>query len=199
MIDSSLTDVEIRPLLKDRLLSSHAPDTIILDELGVCRGQVRIDLALVNGIIHGYEIKSERDSLRRLSGQIEFYGKVLDRATLVVARRHLSVALTVLPSWWGVLCVDKVKQGHLLKNVRKGKLNPRRDARALVELLWLDDALELLRQHQLDRGMKGKPRRLVWDRVCENFDIEEIASAVRQNLKARAETQVARRQLQDGE
>ena len=32
--------------------------TVIIDELGLCRGQVRIDIAVVNGLLHG--MKSSR-------------------------------------------------------------------------------------------------------------------------------------------
>lgn len=185
-----LADAEIRPILRSLLVSSHLdqPDTVLLDEVGICRGQVRIDLAMVNGTIHGYEIKSDRDSLRRLGGQIDLCGRVLDRATLVVGARHLTDAIAMLPFWWGVLRVETTRSGARLKTVRKGRWNPQRDARALVELLWLEDAMALLTRHKLDRGMKGKPRGVVWDHVCSNLEIEVIAAAVRTNLKARVKS-----------
>ena len=94
MIDPAVVpcDVDIRSALRSRLLAKHAADadTVIIDELGVCRGKVRVDVAVVNGMLHGYEIKSDRDNLRRFSGQVDFYGKVLDRATLVVGEKTLS-------------------------------------------------------------------------------------------------------------
>lgn len=183
-----LSDTDIRPSLKNKLMSSHRgePDTVILDELGLRRGEARVDVAIVNGSVHGYEIKSDRDSLRRLSGQIELYGKVLDHATLVVGERHLDKAIKILPEWWGVLHVEGTRCGPRFKAIRRAKKNPGRDARVLAELLWLDDAISLLAQHGLDRGVRGKPRRIIWDRICDHLDIEVIASAVRVNLKARA-------------
>src|SRR3990172_9569406 len=96
----SLADSDIRPALKALLSGRHSKErgTFILDELGICRGQVRVDIAVVNGIVHGYEIKSDRDSLRRLGAQVDLYGKVLNRATLVVGQRHLKEALDVVPA-----------------------------------------------------------------------------------------------------
>ena len=179
-------EAEIRSAIRSRASDDDA-GAVVLDELGICRGQVRVDVAVVNGIIHGYEIKSDRDNLRRLNGQIDLYGRVLDRATLVVGSRHLAGALDLLPTWWAVLRVDATRQGARLRAIRKGRKNPGRDPRALVELLWLDDALELLESRGADRGIRGKPRRVVWDRVCEHFSVEEIAAAVRKKLKARAE------------
>jgi len=91
---SRLCDSDIRTALLDRLQQRHQaePDVAFLEELGLCRGQVFVDVTVVNGALHGYEIKSDRDSLRRLAGQVAFYGRVLDRATLVVGTRHLADA-----------------------------------------------------------------------------------------------------------
>lgn len=184
----ALSDPDIRPALRARLRGEHAAesDTVFIEELGLCRGQVRVDLAVVNGSLHGYEIKSDRDSLRRLAGQVDFYGRVLDRATLVVGHRHLSEALSMVPHWWGILVVEPKGGSLRFKTIRRGSRNPARDARSIVELLWLDAAVALLADRGVERGFRGKPRRKVWDRVCEVFRIDEIAAAVRNQLKARA-------------
>lgn len=183
-----LSDTDIRPALKAHLLALHMHDagSVLLDELGICRGQVRIDLAVVNGLLHGFEIKSDRDSLRRLAGQADIYSKVFDRTTLVVGERHLDEALKIIPLWWGVWRVESTCQGPQFKVARRGTRNANLDARVLVELLWLDEAVTLLAQHGVARGIKGKPRRIVWDRICEQLCTKEIAMAVREHLKARA-------------
>lgn len=184
----SPNDADIRAALRKKLTSTYGghPETVVLDEVGVCRGEVRVDVAVVNGKIHGYEIKSDRDSLRRLAGQIELYGKVLDQATLVAGERHFDTAAAMLPEWWGLLLVKFTNNGPRFETVRRARMNPARDARALVEFLWLEDSIALLKQHGLDRGVRTKPRRVIWDRICENFDIEAIATAVRVKLKSRA-------------
>jgi hypothetical protein len=185
------SDTLIRLALRSRLLSEHdrEPDTSLIEELGLCRGRVRIDLAVVNGLLHGYEIKSDRDSLRRLGTQVDVYGKVLDQATLVVGDRFLPEALDVVPAWWGVLHVRPVAHALRFRTVRRPRRNPQRDPRALVELLWLDQAMALLEERDAARGVRGKPRRIVWDRVCDYFGVDEIAAAVRATLKARAMNQ----------
>ncbi len=182
-----LGDSEIRSVLRSRLSQKHAhkSQTVLIEELGLCRGKVRVDLSVVNGLLHGYEIKSDRDSLRRLSAQVELYGKVFDRATLVVGDRHLAEILDVLPRWWGILLVQHSDRGLQFKTVRKPQSNPNRDPRSLVELLWFDDAIALLEKRNAARGFRGKPRWIVWNRVCELCDINEIARAVRGHLKAR--------------
>ena len=183
-----LGDSAIRARLRSRLLGQHGQDadTVLIEELGIGRGQVRIDIAVVNGLLHGYEIKSDRDSLRRLVTQVDIYGKVLDQATLVVGSRFLAEALDIVPAWWGVLHVRPTPQGMQFRTVRRPRRNPQRDPRVLVELLWSDQAIALLEDRNATRGVRGKPRRVVWDRICDRFDVDEIAAAVRARLKTRA-------------
>lgn len=194
-------DAEIRLVLRSLLSKRHPPTsrTVFIEELGLCRGQVRVDLSVVNGQLHGYEIKSDRDSLRRLYSQVELYGKVFDRATLVVGERHLTAGFENVPDWWGVILAYRSAIGLEVKTMRSPLPNPRRDARALVELLWLDNALALLDKRDAARGFRGKARWIVWDRVCEVCDINEIARAVRTQLKARAMKLLPELPLKDDE
>jgi hypothetical protein len=156
-------------------------------------------VALVNGSLHAYEIKSDRDNLERLRHQASMYNKIFDRVTLVAGSRHQAAALTLIPAWWGMLGVTSTPRGPRLRALRKGLGNTAIDPRALVELLWLDDALALLESRRAVRGARGKPGEFVWDRVCEHFQVSEIAAAVRDRLKARATARVAanRRELRD--
>ena len=108
----ALTAEALRARLQCRLVALHCkePDTVLSNELGICQGNARIDLVAVNGQLHGYEIKSDRDSLRRLGTQAAMYGKVFDRVTLVCGERHLTSALEIIPAWWGVLRIASTAQ-----------------------------------------------------------------------------------------
>lgn len=183
-----LGDSDIRPALWERLRREHSrhADTILINELGLCRGRVRVDMAAVNGQLHGYEIKSDLDSLRRLATQVRLYSMVLDRVTLVVGDRYLTDAFSILPAWWGVVNVRRANTRIRFKTVRRALNNPDRDPAALVELLWLDETVALLEERNAARGVRGKPRRVAWERACEILTLEEIAAAVRSRLKARA-------------
>jgi hypothetical protein len=182
------TDPEIRAALEALLLAEHAndPTTALLKEVGVCRGQVRMDVLIVNGVLHGFEIKSDRDSLRRLPAQVELYSKVLDKATLVVGDRHVHEALGLLPAWWGILLFRQRPASVDFVPVRSASQNPTPDPRAIAEFLWREDALALLEAKGAARGMRGKPRRMLWDCVCATLRAEEIAAAVRERLLSRA-------------
>lgn len=184
-------DAEIRPALRNwiRARVARDPEDAVLDELGLLRGCVRVDLVLVSKILHGFEIKSDRDSLGRLAGQVDVYGKVLDRATLVVGKRHMARALSIIPNWWGVIRVGTSDNGLDFKTLRRSRMNPCRDPRSLAELLWLDDALALLAERDFARGTRGKTRAVVWDTLCAHVGVEEIVAAVCAQLKARSRTQ----------
>lgn len=92
-------DADLRQALHRRLARQHRDDphdTRILDEFGIC-GQVRVDVAVVNGALTGYELKSARDTLKRLPRQADYYSRVLDYAHIVVADTHAAHALQMVP------------------------------------------------------------------------------------------------------
>lgn len=179
-----MRDADVRSALAPRLRAWHPePDALVVDELDLL-GEVRVDVAVVNGAMWGYEIKSARDTLRRLPRQVELYSRVLDRASLVVADSHADRAAELIPSWWGVVVIT---EGLAIDRLRSGAPNPGVDARALVQLLWRDEAIGLLTERGLDQGIRSKPRRHAWDRLVQCLDLADLQAEVRSCLKSRTE------------
>src|ERR1700761_4783729 len=106
-------DTEIRAALHEKKLSAHrnVPDTLVIDELGLSHAKVRIDVAVINGCIHGYEIKSSLDTLDRLPAQLRLYSQCLEKLTLVCAPKHLDHVTISAPTWCGVVEAKKGKRG----------------------------------------------------------------------------------------
>lgn len=179
-------DADIRPALRRLVRGSDLSDGVVIEELGLRKGAVRVDLAVVNGSMHAYEIKSDFDTLRRLATQAEHYSKCFDYVSLVVGPRYIKVARRFVPRWWGIVRVTARADGLHFVAVRKARQNPTRDARSLVELLWRADTLALLERIGAAEGMRSKPRDVLWDRAVELLSLEEIALAVRNHLKANA-------------
>ncbi len=85
-------------------------NTRIIEEFGSCQGNARVDVAVINGSIHGYEIKSEKDTLKRPPIQKEYYNRTLDFVTLVCEETHLEKAEQIIPNWWGIYKI-KMREG----------------------------------------------------------------------------------------
>ena len=192
-VKSSMRDCDIRSELHVLLHQQHAgePDTLIRHEMGLCAGKRRVDVAILNGEIAGYEIKSDVDSLSRLHGQADDYGQVLDRVTLVTTSRHLEKSMNLLPTWWGVI---EARQEHgrvTLETVREPEINPELDPFALAQLLWREEALEELRTRGLSKGLSKKARYYLWQALAQAFATEDLRNLVRERIKARPEWKVA--------
>ncbi|WP_434132130.1 sce7726 family protein [Sporomusa sphaeroides] len=184
-----LRDIDIREALRDELsvqfTNSHS---IIVDELRICWGDTRVDIAVVNCSLHGYEIKSDRDTLERLPRQAELYNKIFDTVTIVCSQRWVEKVKDKIPDWWGILIprIDENDQSTInFERERQALHNPHVDLRSLVELTWKDEALAILAKHGLDRGVRSKPRWDIWDRMVDKMDPEELKYAVRECLKSR--------------
>lgn len=182
-----MRDIDVRRALIVRLRAEHGndPDTLIVEELGLCQGESRIDVAVVNGALNGFEIKSASDTLVRLKRQQEIYSACLETVTIVVAESHLRKVLQTIPDWWGILKAVESNGALQIVEVRSAFRNPMLQARAMVELLWRNEALEALSELGLDAGVRSKPRSKVWDRLSESLPPEDISTVVRNALKRR--------------
>lgn len=196
-----MRDIDIRKvLLKSfRLKHGNDSDTLIIPELGLCQGDARVDIAVVNGSIHGYEIKSERDTLNRLSGQQDIYNKVFDCVTVVAGSRHLSKIKKTVPKWWGIIEAKYKKDELILGEVRPCKENKTIDPMALVQLLWRDEALSILREYNFHKGVVSKPRNVIWERLVESLPLNELRCEVRERIKARENWRSEQKQVLNGD
>ncbi|MFC3628360.1 sce7726 family protein [Paracoccus angustae] len=190
-----MRDKDVRDSVWRVLNAQHAgdADTLMLDELGILNGATRIDIAVINGQIEGFELKSERDTLERLPVQRDLYNKVLDRISLVVAENHREAAEKLIPDWWGLAVASKCADGVELTRERLPEMNPVLDAATLASLLWRDEALAVLERHGAARGVKSKPREALYERLAEALDLDVIRAEVRTTLKTRAGWRVDRR------
>src|SRR4051812_31334192 len=120
---TALRDNDIRAALRAFVDEPRSSGGVVIEELGLNKGSVRVDLAVVNGIMHAYEIKSDVDSLRRLATQAEVYGKCFDRVSLVSGRKHFKLASAAVPQWWGLVRVTPSENGPKFRVVRKPRVN----------------------------------------------------------------------------
>lgn len=183
-----MLDIDVRRALHENLRSIHASDldgTLFVDELGLC-GEARVDVAVVNGALSGFELKSARDTLARLPGQIVTYSQVLDYASIVVAANHMDPALNLVPDWWGVYCAEYESGNTVIKKIKAPQFNSGIQAERLGTLLWRPELLRELTKRGLDRGVRSKPRKVMLARLVENTSLDELRAIVRYSLKGRS-------------
>ena len=182
-----MREIDIRNSLNHKVLSlfPREHDAIIINEFGICQGEARIDLAVINGSIHGFEIKSESDTLDRLPSQQEIYNKVFDTITIVTGDKYLNRVPDIIPSWWGIIRAKQKGKNVVLETIRDYKDNPQRDPYSLAQLLWQNEGLTILQQYNLAKGLKNKPRRYVWAALAENIPVKELSKIIRETLKKR--------------
>ena len=181
-------DYEIRGLLHQEIQERFANqvETRIIDEMGILEGSFRIDVAVINGKLHGYEIKSPRDTLSRLSKQAEAYSAIFNTLTLVTSPSYVIDAASIVPEWWGISIAINTVGGFILDQARQPKSNPHVDSRAVIELLWRAEMLEILEKEGLSKGVRNKSPDLLATRLVENLSSDEIQKTVRKTLKSRA-------------
>jgi hypothetical protein len=87
---NATNDQDIRHALHSRLQKQYyvKDDHLVVDELSLEHGRNRVDIAVFDNCIHGYEIKSSKDNLLRLQNQLSQYSKSLQKVTFVVAENH---------------------------------------------------------------------------------------------------------------
>ncbi|MDQ3817216.1 MAG: sce7726 family protein [Acidobacteriota bacterium] len=186
---SEMCDRDIRLALRKRLDLAHQCEqsTLVIEELGLCEGAARVDIAVINGSIEGYEIKSERDTLYRLRGQVEIYNKTLNKVTIVAGTQHIKRVAELVPDWWGVEEVSFENGDVAFHPRRKPSLNPCVDPHSVVQLLWREEAIEVLKDLGLSKGVLTKPRAAIWSKLADSLSVEELCSVIRECMLSRGD------------
>lgn len=124
-------------LTKNILLGKHSLRTAsMLTEFRA--GECKVDLAILNGTATAYEVKSERDSLKRLERQVTAYSKVFARVYVIAASNHVDSVIAAVPKDVGVL---RLSNRFSISQLRDAADRPDRTApEAIFESIRKDEA-----------------------------------------------------------
>jgi hypothetical protein len=150
---AEVRDADVRLALVDALARQlGARPHVLVPEVEV-RWSIpaRLDALLVTNRICGFEIKSDRDSLSRLSRQAEAYSAVVERAVLVVGERHIDAVRDHVPDWWNIWLARRRGQVVRITKVRSGRLNPDVSALAVTSFMTREAVIAALRSRGHDR------------------------------------------------
>ncbi|WP_048893967.1 sce7726 family protein [Dehalococcoides mccartyi] len=193
MTSNALRDKDIRSALTDNLLSSYKHDnnTLILQEFGLCEHLVRVDMAVVNGIMMGFEIKSDADTLERLPVQSEIYSKIFDKVIIVIGEIHITKISDKIPQWWGIWVAHKTSGNVELSVYREPQKNCHIDINYLVKCLWKQEALDIIKEKGFYKKSLEKYKRAdLWNLLSESLNIQELQYLIRKQLKQRRDWRI---------
>jgi hypothetical protein len=182
------TDSDIRTALHVKKLHVHrdTPGTIVVDELGLSHARARIDVAVINGCVHGYEIKSASDTLERLPNQVALYAQCLEKLTIVCAPRHVAKVEALTPAWCGIVEASKGRRGAIsFSTVRRTGLNAGIDPVQLAHLLWRDETIDLLSRLGVPSKSMKTSRKELYGILAELMTISQITIAIREFMALR--------------
>jgi len=185
-----MKDFEIRENFHKKILKRHhlCEATLVIDELGLKHGKCRADIAVINGHLSGFEIKSDKDSLVRLTGQINNYNRIFDYSTLIVGTSHIEKAFSIIPPWWGVINCTKGKRGAVsFKTIRRAKRNKQTDPKSIAQLLWRNEVEEILVQHGVSNKALRQRRTILYEQLAKYLDTNDLRVAVKSYLKKRTD------------
>lgn len=132
----NLKDADIRKTLRHHLAQVYPPSSLFINELKIAYGAARADMIVVDENLHGFEIKSDADTLIRLSNQVINYSKVCTQATIVCTEKWQNIIPKYIPDWWGIMVAAPGPESMLnLHHIRKPIVNCQLDAYALCQFL----------------------------------------------------------------
>lgn len=145
-------------------------------------GSCKADLAILNGTATVYEIKSERDSLSRLSNQVENYKKVFARIYVIAGADHVPAVMETVPPEIGVLMLSPRYQ---ISTVREAEDRPDRICPTTVfESLRSAEASAILKSLGVDTPDVPNTQRHAAMRECfARLDPVNVHSAMVDTLK----------------
>lgn len=194
-----MNDLDIRNSLKTGPLRKYLIDSnsLVLDEFNISLGLVRADIAVVNGVLHGIEIKSERDNLTRLDNQLKEYNKFFEYITIVTCEKFKDKILENFPSNYGILIANKQNDKIVFKKLRKAKKNYSVDKLCLAQALWKDELIDVLESINYKKGFKSKSKPFLYQILCDNCTKQQLLAIVKEKIKARTNWRVDSQQTQN--
>lgn len=185
-----ITESAIRSALVEHLRTQCAPGHVLIEELGIENGAARVDLAVAGGLLEGFEIKSDLDTLDRLARQMHAYHRVFDTVTLVTTNTYLDQAEQLLPRWWGLWEAQCTTDESVEIRVRRpASPHAYQDAQSIAALLWRDEAYEFLVEKSGPVVRTRAPRHAIYEALARQLPVEQIRKRVIDTLRIRPKLQ----------
>lgn len=166
--ETASTERDIKVALISKLYEKGLlEDAALINEMVVANWSRRADLAVANGHLQAFEIKSDFDSLKRLDGQLSTYISRFEKVTVVCASRFTEEVLRRTHPRVEVLEVIGSNEGISFRLVRRGKLHRLQDRQILLGFLLKTEIQMLLKQSNIG-----------FEADCARYVLEKLATAI---------------------
>jgi hypothetical protein len=141
-----LSDQQIRKDLAKHISNRLSSGGIVKHEQTLHNGNVIADLLAISNSLHMYEIKGDLDKISRLKVQSIYYNKVAPKVTLVTTHKNIEKAISLLPSYWGVIQATKRKERVSFKYIRAAGTNVEFSKYHALLALWKSELVEVAKR-----------------------------------------------------
>jgi hypothetical protein len=173
------TEAEIRDLLVEHLAKTRQGSrAAFIAEMFFDGFSRRADLILVDGTLSAFEIKSDKDSLDRLEGQLDTYSRFFEQVTVVCAARHLQKVQTLAAQGVGIWVVAGNGRFSVVRQAQTQALH---SCATWLSFLPVDELKAFLREHRF--RATGSRHDLV--RFAEQAPLKAVRDYVLSYLKRR--------------
>lgn len=174
-------ETRLKAAVVDRLIAGNHvdPDAVLISEMSIANWTRRADVVLANGHLWAFEIKSEADSLQRLAGQIDDFGRYFERLTIVVAAKFEERVAHMLPQGVGLWVVGG--DGKIIERARAKTCRLTKEAS--ITLMTATELRRLLACNGV-REIEAAPR-AVLERAAFDLPASDLSAAARDAVKRR--------------
>lgn len=187
-----LSPLQIKAMVEDWSRGYHAitDDDLFIGELGFYNKlpdstvdqAFRADLVVVNSGLIGFEIKSEKDNLKRWDAQKIAYTNVFNEVWLCCHHKHIKKAMVDMPKHIGILTINAENRLEITRlAVKDHGLNNTYD---LSSMLWREELNELANLHKIkwkSRTNKREARAI----IMKELSISDVMGFLIKKLKIR--------------
>ena len=176
---TKLSDKQIRQPLYSYLEGSNKR-LRIFEELRI--NNSRADLLVVtDGVLTGYEIKSDLDSYSRIQTQIKNYNCFCDYCYVVTGVSHKQGIAERVPQHWGILVVFTLGDKYGIEILRLATKNPRAIITNKIKLLWRRELVNISFRNGLGK-CSGKSRSYIISKLKKYIDENKLSHEITYEL-----------------
>lgn len=173
-----MNESDIRQAVIAKLSSMKAGQgAAFISELFLDNFSRRADLVAANGKLGVFEIKSSKDTLNRLDGQLETYLRYFEQVTVVCDSKHLDNVKAGAPASVGIWCVGPTGVIRIVRAPRQITI----DASAWLSFLPVDE----LRRFAKHVGVIASGCRSALVLRLQLTDVRRVRAYVLEYLKRR--------------